>query len=277
MHKEAISSGSARRWGPLFGSGAKVWADTWEGPQGWGGPAYHHVMTGAAIGDGTRVLDCGCGAGRFTRLAADAGADVAGIDAASEMIEIAAARTPTGEFIVGDLEALPWGDDTFDVVTGFSTFQFTDDKVRALIEARRVARRTVAVVIPTRVAESGITLVMAALLPLFSASALDSLKRSGINALSEPGKLDDALASAGLLVLDDVEIECPSVFDAPESAIRAFLGAGPVTLASQYAGETAVAEALHEAVRQFTGSDERVTLRHWFRVVLAGPSASSPA
>lgn len=215
MHKEAISSGSTRRWGPLFGSGAKVWADTWEGPQGWGGPAYHHVMTGAAIGDGTRVLDCGCGAGRFTRLAADAGADVAGIDAASEMIEIAAARTPTGEFIVGDLEALPWGDDTFDVVTGFSTFQF--------------------------------------------------YRRQG------------ACAHRGTPSGSSNRGECPSVFDAPESAIRAFLGAGPVTLASQYAGETAVAEALHEAVRQFTGLDERVTLRHWFRVVLAGPSASSPA
>jgi predicted TPR repeat methyltransferase len=38
------------------------------------------------------LLDCGCGAGRFARMAADRGASVAGIDASAELIEIAAAR-----------------------------------------------------------------------------------------------------------------------------------------------------------------------------------------
>ena len=120
--------------------GSRLGADqTWEGPNGWGTVVYGHVLDHARIGAGTRVLDCGCGAGRFARMAADRGADVAGIDAAPALVEIAASRTPSGEFRVGDLEALPWPDDTFDVVTGFSAFQFAQDNVWGLVEARRVS------------------------------------------------------------------------------------------------------------------------------------------
>ena len=153
------ADGSATRWGPLFGARAAAWAETWEGPAGWGTPVYEHVLDRTETGKGTRVLDCGCGAGRFLHMAADRGASVAGIDASSELIAIAAERVPQGEFRTGDIEALPWGDDSFDVVTGFSAFQFADDKVRALREARRVSRGPVAVVIPSRVPESGITSV----------------------------------------------------------------------------------------------------------------------
>jgi 2-polyprenyl-3-methyl-5-hydroxy-6-metoxy-1,4-benzoquinol methylase len=82
--------GSGTLWGPLFGARAGTWADTWEGPQGWGTRVYEHVLHAANVGSGTTVLDCGCGAGRFVHLAAERGADVAGIDAAAELVGIAA-------------------------------------------------------------------------------------------------------------------------------------------------------------------------------------------
>ena len=132
--------GSAARWGPLFGAHAQDWAETWEGPGGWGSPVYQHVLDRAMIGAGTTVLDCGCGAGRFTRMAADRGGHVAGIDAAEQLISVAAGRTPEGDFRVGDLEALPWPDDSFEVVTGFSSFQFADDKIRAIAEFLKTQR-----------------------------------------------------------------------------------------------------------------------------------------
>ena len=159
--------GSGTLWGPLFAARAGVWADTWEGPEGWGTPVYEHVLDAANVGSGTTVLDCGCGAGRFVRLAADRGAAVAGIDAAADLVEIAASRSPRADLRVGDFEALPWSDGFFDVVTGFSTFQFADDHVRALGEGRRVSRGPVWVVIPTRLAESGIPQVFAPLMALF--------------------------------------------------------------------------------------------------------------
>jgi SAM-dependent methyltransferase len=269
MHESQQPSGSATRWGPLFGARARDWAETWEGRAGWGTPVYEHVLDRAQIEAGSRILDCGCGAGRFTRMAADRGAVVAGIDAAAPMIEIAAERTPEGDFRVGDLEALPWPDDTFGLVAGFSAFQFADDKPRALAEARRVSARLVAVVIPTRVPESGITRVFQPLLPLFAVDALDSMKRSGMFALSEPGKLDAVLAAAGLSALEDDEVECPIAFEDVDAAMRAFVGAGPTALAIRHSGEEAVTEALRGALGAFAEPHGPVTLAAWYRAVLA--------
>jgi ubiquinone/menaquinone biosynthesis C-methylase UbiE len=157
-------------------------------------------------------MDCGCGAGRFLRMAADRGATVAGIDAAEPLIRIAGDRSPEADLRVGDLERLPWPDDSFDLVTRFSSFQFADDKVRALEEARRVSRGRVAIVIPTHVPDSGVTQVFKPLFPHFPPETLETMKRSGMFALSEPGRLDDVLGKAGLTVRDDVDQECPIVF-----------------------------------------------------------------
>lgn len=269
MRETGQPSGSATRWGPLFGARAHDWSQTWEGARGWGIPVYEHVLDRAAIAAGTRVLDCGCGAGRFTRMAADRGAIVAGVDAAGQLVEIAADRTPEGDFRVGDLEALPWPDDSFDVVTGFSAFQFADDQPRALAEAGRVARGPVAVVVPSRVPESGIAAVFKPLQPLFPPEALEGFRHSGMFALSAPGALEAALAAAGLTIQDDQEVDCRVGFDDADAAVRAFTGAGPTALAIRHAGETPVAQTLRTALAPFTGADGHLSLPAWFRVVLA--------
>jgi 2-polyprenyl-3-methyl-5-hydroxy-6-metoxy-1,4-benzoquinol methylase len=72
------------------------------------------VLDLTEIGEGTRVLDCGCGAGRFASMASDRGASVAGIDASAELIAIAAERVPEGEFRAGDIERCR-EDGSFDV------------------------------------------------------------------------------------------------------------------------------------------------------------------
>ncbi|MBA3910085.1 MAG: hypothetical protein C0524_09400 [Rhodobacter sp.] len=73
-------------------------------------------------------------------MAASRGAVVSGFDAAEALLEIARERVPGGDFRTADLEAMPFGDAVFDVVTGFNAFQFAGDPVRALSEARRVTR-----------------------------------------------------------------------------------------------------------------------------------------
>lgn len=175
----------------MFGQRAGDWAETWEGPKGWGTPVYEYVLDRAEVSDGSEILDCGSGAGRFARMAADLGARVSGIDASAELVDIAAERTPEGDFRVGDLETLPWGDESFDLVTGFSVFQFADDKVQAFSEAGRVSRGPVAVVVPTRTSESGLAEAFKPLFPLFPPEGLARLKQSGIFALSEPGRLEE--------------------------------------------------------------------------------------
>ena len=227
-------------------------------------------MDRTAIGPATSVLDCGCGAGRFLELATARGAKVAGIDAAGAMVELAAERAPEADLRVGDLESLPWGDGSFDVVTGFSSFQFADEKARALAEARRVARREVVVVIPTRVPEAGITRVFQPLFPLFPAEALEVMKQSGMFALSAPGRLEEVLAAAGLELREDDDVQSLTVLKDADTAMRAFVGAGPTALAIRHSGEEAVADALRRALVAFTDDDGAVRLRGWYRVVVAG-------
>jgi len=263
-------TGSGPRWGPLFGARADTWAQTWEGPLGWGTVLYAHVLDRARIGPGTTVLDCGCGAGRFLRLAALRGAAVAGIDASAGLAEIAVRRTPQADIRVGDLQALPWAANSFDVVTGFSTFQFADDHVAALTEARRVGRDPVWVIIPTRLADSGIPQVFAALVTLLPPDALPSLRRSGMYALSAPGALEDVLTGAGMSPRSDQTIEAPSVFRDPAEAVDAFLSAGATALAIGHSGESAVRAAVNDALAPFTGDRGQVTLPGWFRAVEAG-------
>jgi hypothetical protein len=119
------------------------------------------------------------------------------------------------------------------------------------------------------VPESGITSVFKPVFPLFADDALESMKQSGMFALSEPGKLQEVLAAAALTPYEDDEIECPIVFGAVDAAERAFMGAGPTQLAITNSGEAAVAEAVRAALEPFTASDGRVVLPAWYRAVLA--------
>jgi ubiquinone/menaquinone biosynthesis C-methylase UbiE len=98
-------------------------------------PLYEAVFDAADVEAGTRLLDVGCGPGLAAQLAAKRGAHVAGLDAAGASLEFAGERTPQGDFRVGEMEDLPWPDNTFDVVTGFNAFQYAADVVNALREA----------------------------------------------------------------------------------------------------------------------------------------------
>ena len=84
--------------------------------------------------------------------------------------------------------------------------------------------------------------------PLFPPETLDSMKRSGMFALSEPGRLVEVVDTAGLMVDEDDEIETLIVFDDAGGAVRACLGAGPTALAIGHSGELAVTHAAREAL-----------------------------
>ncbi len=88
------------------------------------------------VSEGTRLLDVACGSGLALNAARRRGAEVAGIDAAGELIDIAQARTPDGDLRVGDMFALPFAADSFDVVTSFNGIW--NGCEAALREVRRV-------------------------------------------------------------------------------------------------------------------------------------------
>jgi hypothetical protein len=95
------------------------------------------------------------------------------------------------------------------------------------------------------------------------------MKHSGMFALSEPGKLEEVLAAAGLNPRDDDEVVCTISFEAVDAAVRAFVGAGATALAIQHSGEGVVADAVRGGLDPFTDAEGHVTLPGWYRAVIA--------
>ncbi len=136
-------SGSAERWGPLWGARPDDWALSEDQQL----PNYEEALARVGLERGQLVLDIGCGVGAFLRLVADRGARPFGLDASEALVELARKRVPDADVRVGEMEALPYNDDMFDLVTGFNSFFFANDIVGAQREAGRVAKPGAAVVI----------------------------------------------------------------------------------------------------------------------------------
>src|SRR5690349_1703394 len=103
-------------------------------------PAWQAVLDAAGVGEGTSLLDLGCGDGAFCAFAAVRGASVHGLDAEPDSIAQAMEAVPDGEFRLGMMETLPWSDASFDVVTAFNAMQYALDPELAMAEASRVVR-----------------------------------------------------------------------------------------------------------------------------------------
>jgi SAM-dependent methyltransferase len=143
MTRVEARSGSAGRWGPLWGARPEDWALSEDQQL----PTYEQALARVGLEPGRRVLDVGCGAGAFLRLVAGRGARPYGLDASEALIELARRRLPGADLRVGEMEALPHEDDTFDLVTGFNSFFFANRIGAALREAGRVAKPGAPVVI----------------------------------------------------------------------------------------------------------------------------------
>lgn len=93
---------------------------------------------------GTRLLDVACGTGYFCILAAKRGANVTGVDIATNLL--AQARNKAREegvavqFDEGDAEALPYDDESFDVVTSMIGAMFAPQTEKVAAELVRVCK-----------------------------------------------------------------------------------------------------------------------------------------
>lgn len=93
---------------------------------------------------GQRLLEVGCGIGTDLARFAAGGAHVTGLDLAQTAIDLAAqnfaGRGLTGDLRVGDGEALPFPDASFDVVYGHGVLQYAAAPERIVAEAHRVLK-----------------------------------------------------------------------------------------------------------------------------------------
>src|SRR5579859_7406840 len=104
-------------------------------------PVAEHVVSLAAPAPGEQVLDLATGTGNAALLAARRGAAVTGLDAAARLIDVARDRAEAAglraSFVVGDLQALPFDDGSFDVILSVFGLIFAPDAARAFSELVR--------------------------------------------------------------------------------------------------------------------------------------------
>jgi SAM-dependent methyltransferase len=249
----------------LWGTDPRAWAELAEPHNR---PLFEAVLGAAGVGEGTRLLDVGCGSGLALQLAAERGAVPSGIDISPGLLGVARERLPDADLREGDMEALPFEDTAFDAVVGVNAFQFAGDPRRALAEAARVVRpggRVVASLFaaPERSQSTAVHHAMQALIPPAAAA------EHAPYALSAPGNLEAALAAAGLHVTGDGEVGCSWRYASMADAIHGLLCSAGGARAKEAAGEDAVRSTLAEALAPFERGDGIVNMDNTFRWVAA--------
>ena len=98
------------------------------------------VRTLAAATSGRRLLDVGSGEGFFAERAMRHGFHVTGVDYLAEGVRRSVARIGASRVTYGSATALPFADNSFDVLTAWDVLEHLPDPARALEEFHRVLR-----------------------------------------------------------------------------------------------------------------------------------------
>lgn len=179
-----------------------------DGPRAWGAPLYERVIDVAGAGPGTDVLDLGCGAGEFARLATDRGATVTGIDVDPSAVAAAAARVPEAVFRIGDAHDPPPG--RFDVVAAVQLLEHVANPL-AVLRAAAGSGPVVVVTVWGREQECDVQAFGEALAPWLPPRPTPS----GPPPVTDPDRLRRLVGLAGLRVHTVDEVTCR--FDYPDA------------------------------------------------------------
>jgi SAM-dependent methyltransferase len=258
------SPGSATRWGPLWGSRPADWALSEDQQL----PTYEAALERTGLEPGRRVLDIGCGAGAFLRVVAERGGVTHGIDASEALIAFTRTRLPDADLRVGEMEDLPWDDDSFDLVTGFNSFFFANDMVAALREAGRVAKPAAPVVIQVWGAHERCDFEAMKQLarPFLPPRPPDAPPDPD---LSEPGALQALAIQAGLTPESEFDIVWASEYPDAETLGRALVAvAGLATLAGPE-GEHALKAAIVDGLARYRIPDGSYRLSNEYHYLIA--------
>ena len=195
---------------------------------------YVAVLHRLGIGEGIRLLDVACGSGLALELAAIFGASGSGIDASARLIAVARERNPEADVRVGDMQALPWADESFDVVTSFrgiwgTTPAAVEEAHRVLVPGGRLA-----VTVWGNVGKSPGAWAMA---PFLWATEDKVRHQAEMVSLGRPGVGEAFLADRGFDVAERFEVPFVFEFADPETYARALASSGPAYEAIQSVGE----------------------------------------
>jgi SAM-dependent methyltransferase len=230
-------------------------------------PVYVAAIDALNPSANTRFLDAGCGAGLGLALVAERGADVNGIDASAGLLEVARGRVPAAHLEQGDIEALPYNDDSFDAVAAFNAIQYASVPAHAVTELARVCRSGGAVVIgiwgdPQQCETEGLFQRLRSLAPPppGTPAPLDC---------SEPGVVERLLSEAGLDVCGDSEVPVRFEFTDLDDALRAHTSSGMVQRIVDAVGSEAVHAVVAAVLEADRKPDGNLRQDNVFRCVLA--------
>ncbi len=90
---------------------------------------------------GACLLDAGCGTGHFSAFFAEQGFEVVGVDISRNMIDAARSKQiPQTSFAVAGITALPFEDESFDIVAAVTVVEFLVEPEKARDEMVRCLR-----------------------------------------------------------------------------------------------------------------------------------------
>lgn len=89
---------------------------------------------------GTQVIDCGCGSGVFTKLLKDFGFVAVGLDLSEGLISLAGKLYPGIDFMVGDVEQLPFESNSLDGILLSGIIHHLPDSSKCAREIYRVLK-----------------------------------------------------------------------------------------------------------------------------------------
>jgi ubiquinone/menaquinone biosynthesis C-methylase UbiE len=209
----------------------------------------------------TRILETAAGTGIVTRAVRDAAPDatIVATDINPAVVEYAAERLPDGvEVKQADAQALPFDDETFDLVLCLFGVMFFPDKVRANAEARRVLMPGGRYVLVTfdRLARNPV--------PQEAGEAVGTLfpedpryMEQGPFSYPDPTMVEADLKAAGFEEVELQTVELSSRVDARDAAHGIVLGS-PFRAEIERLGDGALERAttaVHEALRHRDGTD----------------------
>jgi len=193
--------------------------------------ALHHRL---GVDAGDRLLDVACGSGLAIELAVLRGAAAAGIDASPRLVAVARDRNPDADIRVGDMNALPWDEASFDVVTSFrGIWGTTPGAVREIYRVLRPGGRAGITVWGHLKVSPGAW----ALAPFLLAATEKVDNQAVMVSLGRPGAGEQLLESCGFAKAERVEIPFAWEFADPEVYARALASTGPAYEAIQHVGE----------------------------------------
>jgi ubiquinone/menaquinone biosynthesis C-methylase UbiE len=260
--------GTAQVQGQLWGRDARSWASYQEAAMR---PLYDVTLDALEPLAGATFLDAGCGAGLVVRLATDRGASTSGLDASAGLLAVARERTPQADFETGEIEALPYADARFDVVTAFNSIQYAADPAAAVAELARVCRPGGSVAIgiwgdPARCETEALFARLRSLAPPPPGTPAPL-------GCSDQGVVESLLEKAGLRVVGGDEAPVSFGYADIEQAWTAHISAGPFQKVIDTVGADAVRGVVTEVLEADRKPDGQLRQDNVMRYVVASKPA----